>query len=74
MTYQLVKQLIGQISFPCKANLRFTLLRLFNILAVKIPKIKICNPSPFRKKCFGALVTKQCRVLFEITFYEFYFY
>ena len=46
----------------------------FNILVVKIPKINICNLSPFRKKCFGESVTKQCRVLFEITFYVFYFY
>ena len=26
---------------------------LCNILVPKIPKIRVCNPSPFRKTCFG---------------------
>ena len=39
---------------------------------VKIPKIKDCNPSPFRKSCLETSLTKQSHVLFEITFYVFF--
>ena len=47
---------------------------LCNILLVKIHKIKVCNPSPFRKTCFVMSLTKQCHVLFEITFHVFFFF
>ena len=39
---------------------------------MKIRKIKICNPSPFRKTCFVTSLTKQCHVLFEIAFHVFF--
>ena len=42
---------------------------LGNILVVKIPKIKFCNPSPFRKTYVLTSWTKQCLVFFEITFH-----
>ena len=29
---------------------------LCNILVVKIPKIKVCNPSPFRKNVFCDII------------------
>ena len=45
---------------------------LCNILVVKIPKVKVCNPSPFRKTCFVTSLMKQCHVLFEITFHVFF--
>ena len=48
---------------------------LCNILVVKIPRIKVCNPSPFRKTCFETSLTKQIKshVLFQITFHVFFF-
>ena len=46
---------------------------LCNISVVKIPRIKVCNPSPFRKTCFVTSFTKQCYVFFEITFHVFFF-
>ena len=36
------------------------------------PKIKVCNPSPFRKTCFVTSLTKRCHVLLEITFHVFF--
>ena len=42
---------------------------LGNILVAKIPKIKFCNPSPFRKTYVLTSWTKQCFVFFEITFH-----
>ena len=39
---------------------------------VKIPKIKVCKLSPFRKTCFVTSLMKQCHVLFEITFSAFF--
>ena len=46
---------------------------LCNILVVKIPKIKVCNQSLFKKTCFVTSLTKQCHVLFEIMFHVFFF-
>ena len=43
---------------------------LWNTVVVKIPKIKVCNPSPFRKTFFVTSLTKQCHLLFEITFQD----
>ena len=43
-------------------------IRVCNILVVKIPKIKVCDPSQFMKTCFVTSLTNQCHVLFEITF------
>ena len=36
--------------------------------------IKVCNNSPFRRTCFVTSLTKQCYVLFEITFFVFFFH
>ena len=44
-------------------------IRACNILVVKIPKIKVCNPSQFRKTCFVTSLTNECHVLFEIKFF-----
>ena len=43
-----------------------------DILVVNIPKIKVCNNSPFRRTCFVTSLTKQCYVLFEIAFFVFF--
>ena len=45
---------------------------LCNILVVKFPKIKVRNPSPFRKTYFVTSLMKQYHVLFEITFHVFF--
>ena len=50
----------------------FNLHCLCNIL-VKISKIKVCNPSSFKKTGFVTSLTKQCHVLFEITFHMCFF-
>ena len=39
---------------------------------VKIPKIKVCNPSLLRKACSVASLTNQCHVIFKITFHVFF--
>ena len=44
---------------------------LCNILVVKFPKIKVCNPSSFKETLFGTSLRKQ--VLFEIKNYVFFF-
>ena len=38
-------------------------------MVVKIPKIKVCNPFPFRKTSFATSLKKRCHMLFEITFH-----
>ena len=53
---------------------KYNLHCLCNILVVKIPKIKVRNPSPFRKTCLVTALTKQSHVLFEIAFYVFFFF
>ena len=65
----LISEIANRINNICNHTRQiYDLHCLCNILLVKIPKIKVCNPSPL-KTCFATSLTKQCHVLFEITFH-----